>query len=103
MTTTLEIVLENSTVELTCEQNTAIELGLADIGPTGPQGIQGAIGPTGPQGVQGEVGPTGPNQIGGYPISLVGAPANYDALMFSSGLAAWTNIPQTEIADGGNF
>lgn len=52
---------------------------------------------------RGMVGPAGPNQIGGYPISLVGAPANYDALMFSSGLAAWTNIPQTEIADGGNF
>lgn len=52
---------------------------------------------------RGMVGPAGPNQIGGYPISLNGAPANYDALMFSSGLAAWTNIPQTEIADGGNF
>ena len=52
---------------------------------------------------RGMVGPAGPNQIGGYPISLMGAPANYDALMFSSGLSAWTNIPQTEIADGGNF
>lgn len=52
---------------------------------------------------RGMVGPAGPNQIGGYPISLNGSPANYDALMFSSGLAAWTNIPQTEIADGGNF
>ena len=52
---------------------------------------------------RGMVGPAGPNQIGGYPISLDGSPANYDALMFSSGLAAWTNIPQTEIADGGNF
>lgn len=52
---------------------------------------------------RGMVGPAGPNSIGGYPISLAGAPANYDALMYSSGLGAWTNIPQTEIADGGNF
>lgn len=52
---------------------------------------------------RGMVGPAGPNSIGGYPISLVGSPANYDALMYSSGLGAWTNIPQTEIADGGNF
>ena len=51
---------------------------------------------------RGMTGPAGPNSIGGYPIS-VSSPQNYDALMFSSGLAAWTNIPQTEIADGGNF
>lgn len=51
---------------------------------------------------RGVSGPPGPNSIGGYPIS-VSSPQNYDALMFSSGLAAWTNIPQTEIADGGNF
>ena len=51
---------------------------------------------------RGMTGPAGPNSIGGYPIS-VSSPQNYDALMFSSGLSAWTNIPQTEIADGGNF
>ena len=49
---------------------------------------------------RGVVGPPGPNQIGGYPINISGA-QNYDALMFVSN--QWTNIPQTEIADGGNF
>lgn len=49
---------------------------------------------------KGVAGPAGPNTIGGYPIS-VSSPQNYDALMFYSG--AWTNIPQTEITDGGNY
>ncbi len=52
------------------------------------------------RGVQGPPGPPGPNTIGGYPIS-VATPQNYDALMFLSN--QWTNIPQTEIADGGNY
>lgn len=59
--------------------------------------------PTATQTIQinrGVQGPPGPNTIGGYPISIVGA-QNYDALMFVSN--QWTNIPQTEIADGGNF
>lgn len=51
-------------------------------------------GPAGPE------GPPGPNTIGGYPINISGA-ANYDALMFVSN--EWTNIPQVEITDGGNF
>ena len=50
---------------------------------------------------RGVAGAPGPNAIGGYPISLSGVPQNFDALMFNTG--AWTNIPQTEIADGGNF
>lgn len=49
---------------------------------------------------RGSVGPAGPNTIGGYPISITSA-NNYDALMFLSN--QWVNIPQTEIADGGNF
>lgn len=53
------------------------------------------------RGLIGPPGPPGPNSIGGYPIALSGAPNNYDALMFNAG--AWTNIPQTEITDGGNF
>ena len=53
------------------------------------------------RGLTGPAGPAGPNAIGGYPIALSGTPQNYDALMFVTG--AWTNIPQTEIADGGNF
>ena len=52
------------------------------------------------RGLIGPVGPPGPNEIGGYPINLT-TPQNYDALMFVSN--EWTNIPQTEIADGGNF
>jgi hypothetical protein len=53
------------------------------------------------RGLIGPPGPPGPNTIGGYPIALSGVPNNYDALMFNAG--AWTNIPQTEITDGGNF
>lgn len=45
-------------------------------------------------------GPAGPNAIGGYPIVITDA-QNYDALMFVAN--EWVNIPQTEIADGGNF
>lgn len=49
---------------------------------------------------RGVAGPPGPNAIGGYPINVT-TPQNYDALMFVSN--EWTNVPQTEIADGGNF
>lgn len=49
---------------------------------------------------RGVIGPPGPNTIGGYPIS-VSSPSNYDALMFLDN--EWTNVPQVEITDGGNF
>jgi len=49
---------------------------------------------------RGQPGPPGPNAIGGYPIS-VSNPSNYDALMFLDN--EWTNVPQVEITDGGNF
>lgn len=52
------------------------------------------------RGLPGPPGPPGPNTIGGYPINVM-TPQNFDALMFVSN--EWTNIPQTEIADGGNF
>jgi hypothetical protein len=52
------------------------------------------------RGVSGPAGPAGPNSIGGYPINIT-SPQNLDALMFQSN--TWVNIPQTEIADGGNF
>ena len=52
------------------------------------------------RGVAGPTGPPGPNNIGGYPIS-VSSPSNYDALMFLDN--EWTNVPQVEITDGGNF
>lgn len=49
---------------------------------------------------RGVSGPPGPNAIGGYPINVSG-PSNYDALMFLDD--EWTNVPQVEITDGGNF
>jgi len=49
---------------------------------------------------RGIAGPPGPNAIGGYPIS-VSSLSNYDALMFLNN--EWTNVPQVEITDGGNF
>jgi hypothetical protein len=49
---------------------------------------------------RGVQGASGNNDIGGFPVSVT-APQNYDALMFLSN--EWTNIPQTEISDGGNF
>lgn len=45
-------------------------------------------------------GPPGPSAIGGYPIN-VSTLSNYDALMFLDN--EWTNVPQVEITDGGNF
>jgi len=50
---------------------------------------------------RGVQGPSGTDKIGGYPVALGGTPQDYDALMFLTG--NWTNIPQTEITDGGNF
>ena len=52
------------------------------------------------RGVSGPPGPPGPNEIGGYPVSI-STPSNYDALMFLDN--EWTNVPQVEITDGGNF
>jgi hypothetical protein len=69
----------------------------------GGNNINLQITPTARQTIQinrGVQGAAGPNDIGGYPIS-VNSPQNYDALMFVSN--EWTNIPQTEISDGGNF
>lgn len=69
----------------------------------GGNNITATIVPTAPQIVQinrGVQGPSGNDNIGGYPVSITSA-QNYDALMFLSN--QWVNIPQTEIADGGNF
>lgn len=51
---------------------------------------------------RGIAGPAGPNTIGGYGIN-VSSPQDYDALMFRTTTNEWTNIPQEEISDGGNF
>lgn len=52
------------------------------------------------RGIVGPTGPSGESNIGGYPISISGAQDN-DTLQWVDGV--WTNIPQTEITDGGNF
>lgn len=52
------------------------------------------------RGIVGPRGPSGESNIGGYPIALSIA-HNYDSLMWINGV--WTNVPQTEITDGGNF
>ena len=49
---------------------------------------------------RGVQGPSGNESIGGYPVNIEDA-QNFDALMFVNN--QWVNIPQTEIADGGNF
>lgn len=70
---------------------------------TGGNNVNVQVTPTPRQIVQvnrGVQGASGNNNIGGYPVVIAGA-QNYDALMFLSN--QWTNIPQTEIADGGNF
>jgi len=62
-----------------------------------------AVTPTPTQIVQinrGVQGPSGNNNIGGYGVTITDA-QNYDALMFLNN--QWVNIPQVEIADGGNF
>jgi hypothetical protein len=78
--------MANINVNVTDGNNIALQ-----VTPTARQTIQIN------RGVQGAAGP---NAIGGYPISVT-TPQNYDALMFVSN--EWTNIPQTEISDGGNF
>ena len=90
MTITVEVVNQNNvTIDVTPPV-----LNVVNVTPPPTQTI--AIN----RGLVGPAGPPGPNEIGGYPVSL-SAPQNYDALMFVSN--QWVNIPQTEIADGGNF
>ena len=54
------------------------------------------------RGLIGPAGPPGPNTIGGYGFNISGL-NDYDALMFRTTTNQWTNIPQEEISDGGNF
>jgi len=65
--------------------------------------VKVAVTPVATQVIQinrGVQGASGNSSIGGYPINITGA-QNLDALMFLNN--EWVNIPQTEIADGGNF
>lgn len=91
--------MANITVEVVNQNNVTIEVAppvanVINVTPPPTQTIsidRGLIGPA---------GPPGPSTIGGYPIAITSA-QNFDALMFVSN--QWVNIPQTEIADGGNF
>lgn len=91
-------VIENTVV---VEQPTPI---LVEVVSAGPQGPAGAVGPQGPQGVQGVQGPPGTGvdavSIVGYPVQL--ASGNPDDLLSFTG-SAWTNKPQVQVTDGGNF
>lgn len=50
---------------------------------------------------EGVQGPPGPSAIGGFGFELTN-PAPGDMLVLS-GTNKWTNVPKTEITDGGNF
>lgn len=77
-----------STVEVKPNEQPVVEFGLTNIGLRGPQGIQG------PQ------GEPGPNEIGGHPVIVTDA-QSLDILQFKT--AAWRNLPQETLTDGGNF
>jgi hypothetical protein len=102
------VVAQTPTQNIQVTQGNNIDLVVASapqqtVQVTQNQGIQLAVVTTPVQKIQvnrGVAGPPGPNSIGGYPINVAGL-QNYDALMFVTN--EWTNIPQTEISDGGNF
>lgn len=49
---------------------------------------------------RGVSGPAGNDNIAGYPVVMANIQQR-DVIMF--GVNQWNNVPQTEIADGGNF
>jgi hypothetical protein len=102
---TVQAVPSNTTVNVLDGNNitAAIQSGSeinVQVTPQARQVINLNRGVAGPAGPPGPVGPSGNSNIGGYPVTITGA-ANYDALMFVSN--QWVNVPQAEIADGGNF
>lgn len=76
-------------------QTSVVEVVMA--GPTGPVGPAGVTGPQGPAGPQ---GPSGNSTIGGYNVNMVGGDPD-DLLSFTG--TVWTNRPQVQVTDGGNF
>ena len=92
----ISAVPSNTTVTVQDSNNISL-----NVQPTAS--VKVAVIPTPTQIIQinrGVQGPSGNDVIGGYPVSITGA-QNYDALMFVNN--QWVNIPQVEIADGGNF
>lgn len=76
---------------------------IVEVVAAGPAGTAGAQGPAGPQGEVGPAGPAGPAgsaNIGGYPVSMSGGDPD-DLLSFTG--SVWTNKPQAQVTDGGNF
>lgn len=51
-------------------------------------------------GAPGDPGPAGPNEIGGFPIVLDN-PKEMDTIQLKT--AAWRNVAQEALTDGGNF
>lgn len=95
---TLNVQAVPSNTTVTVQDSNNIQL---NVNP--PTSVRVAVTPVANQIVQinrGVQGKSGNNDIGGYPVNIVGV-QNYDALMFLD--SEWTNIPQTEISDGGNF
>ncbi len=95
---TLNVQAVPSNTTVTVQDSNNIQLSV-----TPPTNVRVEVTPVANQIVQinrGVQGASGNNDIGGYPVSIAGA-QNYDALMFLDN--QWTNIPQTEISDGGNF
>ena len=86
----------NNNIDITLSPQPAIQV---QVTPVATQTItidRGASGPQGP------AGPPGPNTIGGYGFNISGL-TDLNALMFRTTTNQWTNIPQEEISDGGNF
>lgn len=77
---------------------------VVEVVTAGPQGPAGPAGPAGASGAQGPAGPQGPagssTQVGGYNVVMVGGDPD-DLLSFTG--SAWTNKPQVQVTDGGNF
>lgn len=91
------IIEVQHTVESTVvvEQKVPVFVEVVSAGPQGAQGPQGPQGPPGDAGAGGNA-----SAIVGYPVSLSGG-APDDLLSFTG--VAWTNKPQVQVTDGGNF
>lgn len=88
---------KNVDISLTPQQPLTVQ-----VTPVATQTIQINRGVSGPVGPQGPQGAPGPNTIGGYGFNISGL-TDFNALMFRTTTNQWTNIPQEEISDGGNF
>ena len=83
----------NNNIDITLSPQPAIQV---QVTPVATQTI------TIDRGVSGPSGPPGPNTIGGYGFNISGL-TDLNALMFRTTTNQWTNVPQEEISDGGNF